>query len=219
MYDDNYHNLLPSYEEVVGNLLKNPTQSTSSISTVPTAPPSESSKSNSKSKFDYTASSKSPDLSRVTYTIDDTFDAASKLSQPIATKFKPTSTLKPYPNFDVNGDLNNIRTAIASKNKAHLTEILCHRSTEQRLEICQIYDVSSAHSLQHDIKAKFGSEANFTGIIIGLAQPFPAYLARVMFYSVKDYYWFVHTFFMLSNDVCQNLQLAFKMSKCSSFKR
>lgn len=211
MSNERYLSPLPSYDEVVGNLNKHPSPSAppASVSSTPPAP---------STSFDipviYHPSYESLAASQIQPTSSSALTDKQKSQSSASTeKSLAFATLLPHPNFNVKEDFVKLQIAIASKNKSQIIKILCNRSTEQRLKICNMYNENSGHNLQHDIKATFGSTSNFTKIMLGLAQPFDEYLARLIFQSGKDYYWFMETFFILSNDVCKNVRDSFKRSK------
>ena len=65
-------------------------------------------------------------------------------------------TLQPHPNFDPEDDCENLRKAMKGlgTDEDALIAIICHRSVDQRVELCKKYKTMFGRDLLKDVKSE-----------------------------------------------------------------
>ncbi|KAH7954964.1 hypothetical protein HPB49_023446 [Dermacentor silvarum] len=94
-------------------------------------------------------------------------------------------TLRPYPNFDARQDAQALRKAMKGwgTDEDTIINILCSRSSTQRLEIVSTFKQMLGRDLIKDIKSELSG--NFKSVMVGLLYPMHEYLARELRSAMK----------------------------------
>ncbi|XP_077486462.1 annexin A4-like [Amblyomma americanum] len=94
-------------------------------------------------------------------------------------------TLRPYPNFDAKSDAQALRTAMKGwgTDEDAIINILCTRTSPQRMEIVTAFKQMFGRDLIKDIKSELRS--NLESVMVGLLYPMHEYLARELRAAMK----------------------------------
>ena len=88
-------------------------------------------------------------------------------------------TLQSHPNFDPEADCEQLREAFSGigTDEDAIIAVVCHRSVDQRVELCQKYKSMYGKDLIDDVKSE--TSKNFKEVLVSLLLPTPKFLARV----------------------------------------
>jgi len=88
-------------------------------------------------------------------------------------------TVKPHPDFNPEADCEKLRAAFrgAGTDEDAIIDIVCHRSVDQRVELCKMYKTMYGKDLIDDVKSE--TSKHFQEVLVSLLIPTPKFLARV----------------------------------------
>lgn len=121
------------------------------------------------------------------------------------------ATVFPYEHFNLAEDVDNLQVALKNENKNKMIDILCHRSTDQRLKIAQFYNRMYGAPLSRDIKNRLSTRPDFLFLMCGLTMPLYEFMARFI-HNSYSHRWMCYIMFVLPNSVRHNMQQYFSES-------
>lgn len=130
----------------------------------------------------------------------------------IPSKIGGGATVFPCENFNLAEDVDNLQAALQNENKTKMIEILCHRSTDQRLKIAQFYNRMYGAPLSRDIKNRLSTRPDFLFMMCGLTMPLYEFMARFI-HNSYSHRWMCYIMFVLPNSVRHNMQQYFSESE------
>ena len=88
-------------------------------------------------------------------------------------------TVQPHSDFNTDSDCEKLREAFkgAGTDEDAIIDIVCHRSVDQRVELCKKYKTMYGKDLIDDIKDE--TSYHFKEVLVSLLLPTPKFLARV----------------------------------------
>lgn len=125
------------------------------------------------------------------------------------------ATLVPFPDFNVNSDVCQLKYALEDRNKDKLIEILCHRSTDQRVQIAELFHSLYGISLSQHIKESFG-HSHFVTLMTGLSTLMHEFFADAI-YTLNSNIWICYLMFILPNCVRLAMREYFEMRNYIKF--
>lgn len=136
------------------------------------------------------------------------------IAGPSTSTVQTTATLLPDPNFNVKEDVTKVRSALESKDRDLLIQVLCHRSTSQRHEIAEMYGTIYNIPLPRDIK-NFVGNGRDSVLFSALTMPLHESIARAIHNSTNSYRWMCYIMFTLTNDTRYRCRMYYNTSKKS----